>query len=91
MTCCICNREGKGIVEYKSTLSKKTLAYCPECFISGYEPYSDLVDFGWEFELYTKYYQQKVILPTLNLNHKTVEQFNEDVKKREEELNASST
>jgi hypothetical protein len=63
--------------------------YCLDCLISGREPYEDLVSFGWECSMFNKTFQQKVIIPTLAFNGKTVQQFNEDVKKKRDEINAS--
>jgi hypothetical protein len=61
------------------------IPYCLDCLTSGREPYEDLVNYGWEFNRFTKSYGQKIILPTLIFNGKTVEQFNEDVVKKREE------
>jgi hypothetical protein len=71
--------------ELQSTLNKKSQPYCLACLQAGYEPYSDLVEFGYDFMMFNKVYQQKVILPTLILNNKTVQQFNEDVEKKRDE------
>lgn len=90
MTCAVCRRSGSDVAEYKSTISNKNIAYCMDCLYSGREPYIDLVSFGWEFDMFNKTYQQKVIMPTLVFNNKTVQQFNDDViKKRDEETHAS--
>lgn len=81
MTCCVCNRTGSDVAEYKSTLSSKKVPYCLDCLHSGREPYSELVNFGWEFNWFNKTYLQKIVVPTLSFNNKTIEQFNEDVKR----------
>lgn len=88
-TCNVCGRSGSDVTEYKSTLSKKKLNYCIDCLYSGREPYDDLVAFGWEFSWFNKTYQQKIILPTLAFNNKTIQQFNEDVRKKRDENNVS--
>jgi hypothetical protein len=82
MTCSICKRSGSDVAEYKSTLSDKKLSYCLDCLYSGRESYEDLVNYGWEFNWFCKKYQQKIILPTLTFNHKTIDQFNDDVRNR---------
>lgn len=90
MKCCVCNRAGSDVKEIQSTLSKKLQPYCLACLQSGYEPYKDLVDFGWEFNMFNKTYQQKILLPTLFLNNKTAQQFNEEVLKKRDENNENT-
>ena len=80
MKCYVCGNEHDKIPVLKSELTQKDTAYCPTCLTSGFEPYSDLVNYGFEFELFSPSFRQKIILPTLTLNRKSVEQFNEDVK-----------
>lgn len=87
MTCCVCNRAGSDVAEYKNTLTRKMSPYCLDCIVSGREPYKDLVNFGWECRMFNKTYQQKVILPTLAFNNKTIQQFNEDVRNKRDEKN----
>ena len=89
LQCKVCGRAGSDVTEYKSTLGKHMVNYCLDCLMSGREPYEDLVSFGWEWSMFNKTFQQKVILPTLAFNSKTVQQFNEDVKKKRDEINAS--
>lgn len=85
MTCSVCKRAGSDVAEYKSTLSNKKAPYCLDCLYSGREPYEELVAFGWEFNMFNKTYLKKVVLPTLAFNNKTIEQFNEEVRKKREE------
>ena len=85
LQCKVCGRSGSDVAEYKSTLSKDIIPYCMDCLLSGREPYDDLVSFGWEWSMFNKTFQQKVILPTLAFNNKTVQQFNEDVRKKRDE------
>lgn len=85
LQCKVCGRSGSDVTEYKSTLSKDMVLYCMDCLISGREPYDDLVSFGWEYSWFNKTFQQKVILPTLAFNNKTIQQFNEDVRKKRDE------
>lgn len=90
LKCCICGKEQKDVENYPSVLNKdKINAYCFNCIVSGFEPYKDLVNFGWEYSMFNKTFQQKIIIPTLTLNNKTVQQFNEDVRKERNEINAT--
>lgn len=86
MQCSICARSGSDVKEYKSSLDTKTTLYCLDCLVSGREPYDDLVEYGWEYTRFTKSYRQKIILPTLAFYKKTIEQFNEDVAKKRDEI-----
>jgi len=85
MNCCVCGRAGSDVEEHKNTLTNQMAPYCLDCLWSGREPYKDLVDFGWDFGWFNKTYQQKVIIPTLTFNNKTVQQFNEEVRKKRAE------
>lgn len=88
--CCVCNQETKDTQEFKSVFDKhKINTYCFNCLVSGFEPYEDLVNYGWEYLMFNKTFRKKIVLPTLSLNGKTVEQFNEDVIKKRDEKNAS--
>jgi hypothetical protein len=90
MTCSVCKRTGSDVTNYKSTLNGRDIPYCLDCINSGREPYIDLVSFGWEFDMFSKTYQQKIIIPTLYFNNKTIEQFNDEVRLGRENKNASS-
>ena len=79
--CCVCNNT-KNLSTCKSTLINKFNTYCANCLLAGFEPYADLVSFGWTFEAFNQTFQQKIILPTLSANNKTIQQFNEEVKNR---------
>jgi hypothetical protein len=87
--CDVCNREGSDVTEYPSTLGRKTTNYCLDCILSNREPYDELVDFGWEYGMFNKPYQQKVLLPSIIFAGKDVRQFNEDVRKKRDEQNDS--
>ncbi len=89
LQCTVCGRSGSDVAEHKCTLNKKTINYCMDCLFSGREPYDELVAFGWEFSWFNRPYQQKIILPTLAFNNKTVQQFNEDVRKKRDEKDVS--
>ena len=89
--CCVCGNDKPNLDTYISILTKEPKVYCFDCILSGFEPYEDLVNFGWEFSWFNKTFQQKILLPTLYRNQKSPIQFNEDVrKKREEKENGSN-
>lgn len=85
MKCCVCQLEVPQGELLQNSLTGKKQFYCQACLASGYEPYQDLVDFGWEFEMFNKSYQQKIIMPTLHMQKKTIQQFNDDVINRRKE------
>ena len=87
--CSICGVENDTIQEVPSTLNKnKKKLYCFNCLAIGLESYDDLVSHCWDFDMFNKTYQQRIILPTLSFNNKTIQQFNEDVmNKRKEKQN----
>ena len=87
--CCVCGNDKPDLDTYISILTKQPKKYCFNCILSGFEPYEDLVNFGWEFSWFNKTFQQKSLLPTLSLNGKSVKQFNEDVIKKRDEKSAS--
>lgn len=89
MQCQVCGRSGSDVTGYKSTLSKNMTNYCMDCLLLGREPYEDLVNFGWEWTMFNKTFQQKVALPTLAFKNKTIQQFNEDVRLKRDEKDGS--
>lgn len=82
MQCCVCGRVGSDVINCENTLTRKPAPYCLDCQLSGREPYEDLINFGWDFSWFNNTYQQKIIIPTLTFNNKTIQQFNDDVKKK---------
>lgn len=85
--CCVCNKESDNIQEVSSTLNRnKKNLYCFNCLAAGLEPYDDLVSHCWDFDMFNKTYQQRIILPTLSFNSKTVQQFNEDIANKRREI-----
>ena len=79
--CCVCKQEANCFT-LKSTCSDVVFNYCPVCVSQGYENYDELVQYGFPFELFSKQYREKVVIPTLRYYNKTIEGFNEDVKQR---------
>lgn len=68
--------------------AKEPKTYCFNCILSGFESYEDLVNFGWEYGMFNKKFQKKIVLPTLSFNGKSIKQFNEDVIKKRDEKSA---
>ncbi len=89
MKCCVCNKETNDIREIKSTLNNDIKSYCSTCLFHSLESYTDLVDFGWTYDMFNQTYQNKIINPTLAFNHKTIEQFNTDVQKNRDDEDGS--
>lgn len=85
----MCEKNEPDLDTYISVLTRQPKVYCFNCILSGFEPYEDLVNFGWEYGMFNKTFQQKILLPTLSLNGKTAKQFNEDVEKKRDEKDAS--
>lgn len=79
MKCHVCNNETNNGETTKSSINKNEYFYCNNCLSNGYENYQDLIEFGWEYNMYNKTFKQKILLPTLNLNNKNIKQFNEDI------------
>ena len=79
MKCHVCNNETNNGETTKSSINKNEYFYCNNCLNNGYENYKDLIEFGWEYNMYNRTFKQKILLPTLNLNNKNIKQFNEDI------------
>ena len=77
--CCVCKAE-THTDKVKSTLSTNELEYCATCLANKYESYEELVNFGWEYEVYPTHYRRLVVYRSLLAYGKTITQFNEDVK-----------
>lgn len=88
--CCVCGNSNPDLDTYISILTKEPKVYCFNCILSGFEPYEDLVNFGWEYGMFNKKFRDKIILTTLALNGKSVKDFNEDVRKKRDEKNGSN-
>ena len=89
--CCVCGHtEKRDLDTYISVLTKEPKVYCFNCILSGFEPYEDLVNFGWEFSWFNETFRRKLVMPTISLSGKTPIQFNEDVRKRRDEIENGS-
>lgn len=82
--CDVCGKEAETIV-CCSSCGAISFAYCPECLNAGREPYDALVGMGLTSDILNNTYKQKILLPSLNFFGKTLAEFNEDVKKMDDE------
>lgn len=81
--CCVCGAESQTC-NVKSTLSKNELDYCVTCLANKYESYDELVNFGWEYDVYPQHYRRLVVYPSLTYYNKNIKQFNEDVRRQKD-------
>lgn len=82
--CAVCNKETKTTV-CCSSCGGISFAYCDECLQAGREPYDALVGMGLYYEDIRETYRRIILLPSLKFYNKTVEEFNADVLKLENE------
>ena len=80
--CCVCNQEAPCF-QLKSTCSDNIMNYCAACISNGYENYTELINYGFPHDLFSRTFRNKVLIPSLRYYGKTVEQFNADVLKGE--------
>lgn len=83
--CDVCGKESKTVV-CASACGAICFAYCEECLKAGREPYDALVGMGIPYEDLSVAFRNKILLPSLKFFGKTVEQFNTDIKKMDEEF-----
>lgn len=79
--CDVCKNEYDKVTTLKN-LTREERCYCDSCLISGIEPYEDLVNYGWISDLFCETYRKKVLIPTLQYNRKTIQQFNNEVREK---------
>ena len=82
--CDVCGKEAET-VGCCSSCGGASFAYCQECLSAGREPYDALVGMGLIYDCINKTYKQKILLPSLKFYNKTIEEFNADVMKMDEE------
>ena len=76
--CSVCGRDTNLIISTCSC-NKNTYNYCATCYGAGYEPYNDLVNYGFTYNMFSKTYRDKILFPSLQHYGKTIQQFNLDV------------
>jgi hypothetical protein len=85
--CAVCNKETKTTV-CCSSCGGISYAYCDECLQAGREPYDALVGMGLYYDDINKGYQEKILLPSLKFYKKTIDEFNADIKRLDDDYNA---
>ena len=82
--CDVCGKEVETFVAC-SSCGAISFAYCTECLNAGREPYDALVGMGLTSDVINKSYKNQILLPSLRFYGKTVEEFDADVIKEEQE------
>ena len=78
--CDVCGKEAEVFVAC-SSCGAILFAYCAECLKAGREPYDALVGMGLTSDVINKTYKQQILLPSLKFHGKTLEEFDADVMK----------
>lgn len=82
--CDVCGKETETMV-CCSSCGAVSFAYCRECLNAGREPYDALVGMGLYYADINKTYREQILMPSLQFYGKTVEQFDADVEKDDED------
>jgi hypothetical protein len=82
--CDVCGKEAETQVVC-STCGAISFAYCPECLNQGREPYDALVGMGIFSNDMNKNYKTQILLPSLAFYGKTIEEFDADVQKMDDD------
>lgn len=82
--CGVCGKEAETFVAC-SSCGAISFAYCAECLNGGREPYDALVGMGLTSDMINKSYKEQILLPSLRFHGKTMEEFDADVEKEEQE------
>lgn len=82
--CEVCGKEAEIFVVC-STCGAISFAYCQDCLNQGIEPYDALVGMGIPSNYINKTYKNSILYPSLKFHGKTVEEFDADVKKADDE------
>lgn len=77
--CDVCGKETETFVAC-STCGAVSFVYCDECLNKGLEPYEALVGMGIFFDDMSDEYREYILMPSLKVHGKTLEEFNADVK-----------
>ena len=83
--CDVCGKETNTNV-FASTCGAISFAYCEECLSAGREPYDALVGMGIPYRYLSLQFREQILLPSLRFFGKTIEQFNADIDKADEEF-----
>lgn len=82
--CDVCGRETETVV-CCSSCGAISFAYCAECLNGGREPYDALVGMGLTSDMINKPYKEQILLPSLRFHGKTIEEFDADVIKMDDD------
>lgn len=82
--CEVCGKEAETTVVC-STCGAISFAYCQSCLNQGIEPYDALVGMGIFSNDMNKTYKTRILLPSLTFHGKTIEEFDADVKKLDDD------
>ena len=87
--CCVCGNTVTEHEMYTSTVVSEKKPYCLTCISSGFEPYDDLVSYGFDYDMFSESFRERILNPTIRRNRKSIEQFNADVETRQNMLASS--
>lgn len=82
--CDVCGKESEIFVAC-SSCGAISFAYCAECLNNGLEPYSALVGMGLTSDMINKSYKEQILMPSLRFHGKTIEEFDADVIKMDDD------
>ena len=82
--CDVCGKETEVFCAC-SACGGISFAYCKDCLSAGLEPYDALVGMALYLDEVDEYFKNQVVLPSLKFHGKTIEEFDADVKKAEDE------
>lgn len=82
--CNVCSKKSE-VFAACSSCGGVSFSYCKECIDKGLEPYVALVGMGLYFDEISENFVQQILLPSLKFYGKTPEEFDEDVKKFDDE------
>ena len=83
--CEVCGKETETVV-CASSCGAVSFAYCEECLKAGREPYDALVGMGIPYEDLSVAFREQILFPSLKFFGQTVEQFNADINKIDEDF-----
>lgn len=86
--CDVCGKEVQHTYVCCSACGATSYRYCLNCLNNGIEPYGALVGMGLPYESIAWSFRNRVLDPSLKFHNKTVEQFNADVIKLDDDIRA---
>ncbi len=86
--CAVCGKESEYTHVCCSACGATSYRYCLQCLNAGIEPYSALVGMDLYYDQVNDNFKDYILNPSLKFHNKTVEQFNADVKKLDDDMRA---